>query len=62
MIRYYKYQNKSNIQKVNGKWFLRIKNGEQIDIDKLAQHMADHNTPFSKGAIKGIITDMVNCI
>lgn len=24
--------------------------------------MAEHNTPFSKGAIKGIITDMVNCI
>ena len=62
MIRYYKYQNKSNIAKVNGKWFLRIKNGEQVDIDKLAEHMAVHNTPYSKGAIKGILTDMVACI
>lgn len=24
--------------------------------------MASHNTPFSKGAIKGMITDMVSCI
>lgn len=62
MIRYYKYQNKSNIQKVNGKWFLRIKNGEQIDIDALAAHMAAHNTPYSKGSIKGILTDMVSCV
>ena len=24
--------------------------------------MASHNTPFSKGAIKGMITDMVSCV
>ena len=34
----------------------------EIDIDGLAQHMADHNTPFSQGVIKGILTDMVSCI
>ena len=62
MIRYYKYQNKSNIAKVNGKWFLRIKNGEQYDLDKLAAHMADHASGFSKGQILGILTDMVSCI
>ena len=62
MIRYVKYQNKSNIAKVNGKWFLRIKNGEQYDLDKLAAHMADHASGFSKGQILGILTDMVSCI
>ena len=62
MIRYYKYQNNSNIESVKGKWFLRIKNGEQIDLDALAAHMASHNTPFSKGAIKGMLTDAVSCI
>jgi len=24
--------------------------------------MSNHNTPFSKGAIKGMLTDMVVCI
>ena len=24
--------------------------------------MASHNTPFSKGAIKGLLTDMVSCV
>lgn len=35
---------------------------EQIDVDKLAEHMASHNTPYSKGSIRGILIDMVNCI
>ena len=26
------------------------------------EHMSNHNTPFSKGAIKGMLTDMVSCI
>ena len=63
MIRYVKYQNKSNIAKVNGKWFLRIvQTGETYDIAKLAAHMADHASGFTKGQITGILTDMVACI
>ena len=62
MIRYYKYQNHSNIEKVKNKWFLRIKNGEQVDLAGLAEHMASHSTSFSKGEIFGILTDMCSCI
>ena len=32
------------------------------DIDKFAEHMAQHNSPFSKGAIAGILTDAVACL
>ena len=35
---------------------------ETIDLDALSGHMANHNTPYSKGAIKGMLTDMVGCI
>ena len=35
---------------------------ETVDLDGLAEHMANHNTPYSKGAIKGVLTDMVSCI
>ncbi|MDE6807715.1 MAG: DNA-binding protein, partial [Prevotella sp.] len=31
-------------------------------LDGLAEHMANHNTPYSKGALKGMLTDMVSCI
>ena len=33
-----------------------------IELDALAEHMSNHNTPYSKGAIKGMLTDMVACI
>ncbi|MBR1655530.1 MAG: hypothetical protein IJ698_03825, partial [Prevotella sp.] len=32
------------------------------ELDGLAEHMSNHNTPYSKGAIKGMLTDMVGCI
>ena len=35
---------------------------ETYDLDKLAEQMSSPNTPFSKGAIKGMLTDAVNCI
>lgn len=62
MIRLIKYQNKGQLEGVAGKWYLRVKNGEQIDVDGLASHMEAHNSPFSKGVIKGILTDAVTCI
>ena len=34
---------------------------DKMDLDGLAQHMSDHNSPFSKGVIKGILTDAVSC-
>ena len=60
MVRYYKYQNNSNIESVKGKWFLRVKNGETIDIDQLAAHMASHSTAYTEGEIAGMCKDIVN--
>ena len=34
---------------------------ETITLDLLADHMSDHGTPFTKGVIKGVLTDMVSC-
>lgn len=35
---------------------------EVLNLDKFCAHIADHNSPFSKGAIKGILTDAVACL
>ena len=45
-----------------GKYYAYPVITQTVDIDGLAEHMASHNTPFSKGAIKGMITDMVSCV
>ena len=51
-----------DVYKRQGKYYARPVVTETIGIDKLAEHMASHNTPFSKGAIKGLLTDMVSCV
>ena len=33
-----------------------------LDLSSIAGHIAEHNSPFSKGVILGILTDMVACL
>ena len=47
MIRYKIYQNQQKKGLNAGKWF---------------EHMSKHNSPYSSGVIKGVLTDMVDCI
>ena len=62
MIELNVYKNNDANSQNYGKAYARVDYKEMYDIDKLAGHMAEHNTPFSKGTIKGILTDMVSCI
>ena len=62
MIFYDLRQNKNKDSKAFKKWFAYPEIKETVDLDDLAAHMSSHNMPFSKGAIKGILTDMVSCI
>ena len=60
---YRKYQNKNPYGSSYGKWFARaVTIGKTVNVDELARHMSEHNTPYSKGAIKGVLTDMIGCI
>ena len=62
MIRYVLKQCKNAKQAIYGKLFAYPVIEETIDEEALSAHMASHNTPFSQGAIKGMLTDMVQCI
>ena len=62
MILYVLKQNKNEKSSAYQKWFAYPVIEETIELDGLAEHMSNHNTPFSKGAIKGMLTDMVSCI
>lgn len=57
------YQNKNKkMPQAFGKIYARPAITQTIGIDGLSEHMSSHNTPFSPGAIKGMLTDMVICI
>ncbi len=62
MLKYKLFQDNRSNSHYPGKWYAHVNVNETFNIDKLAEHMASHNCPFSKGTIKGVLTDMVVCI
>ena len=62
MILYVLKKNKNSKSAAFGKWFAYPVIEETVTLDGLAEHMSSHNTPYSKGAIMGMLTDMVSCI
>ena len=61
MLKYQIYQCKLRGTAAYDKWYCRIVSEETIGVEDLASHMAKHNTPFSPGTIRGILTDAVTC-
>jgi predicted histone-like DNA-binding protein len=62
MVRYILQKIKITSHKCYGKWFAKNVVEETINLDALAEHMSNHNSPYSKGVIKGLLTDMIQCI
>ena len=62
MIIYRKIQIVGEKHPCNGLWYARPVINETLDIDALSKHMSKHNTPFSPGVIKGVLSEMVTCI
>ena len=54
-----KKNNNPKNEKAYGKYYAKPKVTETVDIDGLSEHMDNHNTPFTKGTIKGLLTDTV---
>ncbi len=61
MIRYQKYQSKTK-GLTFGMWYVRTVSDETVDLERLAKHMAAHNTPYSAGTVHGVLKDMVACV
>lgn len=55
-------QNKNVNNAAYGKHFARVEYKKTMSIGDMAQHMAEHQTPFSPGTILGILKDFVNCV
>ena len=62
MIELNVYKNNDSTSEQYGKAYARVDYKEMYTLEKLAMHMSEHNTPFSEGTIRGILTDMVKCI
>ena len=44
------------------KAYARVQINEVISTQKFINHISEHNGVFSKGTVKGVTTDLVNCL
>ena len=51
-------QNKSE----QPKWYGKAVQDRTIDFEGLVTHMSEHNSPYSRGVIHGVLTDMLDCV
>ena len=56
------YKNNNTESKGYGMYYGRAVDNPPMSLDELVEHMANHNTPYSPGCIKGVLTDMVKCV
>ena len=62
MAKYRIYKN-TNVKSAGyNKYYAHKAAGKLVELPELVQHMAGHNTAFSEGVIRGVITDMVRCV
>ena len=58
----YLSQNNNSYSQAYGKYYAFRDPKKTYSIDDLSAHMSQHNTPHSRGTIKGVLDDMVSCI
>ena len=51
-------QNKSE----EPKWYAKAVQDRTIDFEGLVTHMSEQNSPYSRGVIHGVLTDMLDCV
>lgn len=55
------YKNYNPIKKEE-KWYVQHIARNSLSIADIAQHMHEHNTPFTAGTIEGLLKDFVQCV
>ena len=44
------------------KWYAKAAQDRTVDFEQLVTHMSEHNSPYSRGVIHGVLTDMLDCV
>lgn len=44
------------------KWYGRTAPDRTVEFEDFVTHMSEHNSPYSRGVIHGVLTDMLDCL
>ena len=64
VLKYRKYQKKENSLDPNSEpmFYARAVPDRTVEFEDLVTHMSEHNSPYSRGVIHGVLTDMLDCV
>ena len=51
-----------NDKEAEPKWYAKAVQDRTMDFEQLVTHMSEHNSPYSRGVIHGVLTDMLDCV
>lgn len=61
-IKYRLYQDNREKSINKGKWYARAVHERNVEFEDFVEHMAEHNSTFSRGTINGVLIDMLDCL
>lgn len=61
ILKYRKYQEQRE-GTTKGKWYGRAVQDRTVEFEDFVTHMSEHNSPYSRGVIHGVLMDMLNCL
>lgn len=60
-LKYRKYQ-ENRPGAFKGKWYGKAVHDRTVDFEDFVTHMSEHNLPYSRGVIHGVLLDMLSCM
>ncbi len=61
ILKYRKYQGKVPATG-EMKWYVRAVQDRTVEFGDLVSHISEHGSPYSRGVIAGVLTDMLDCV
>ena len=60
----YKIISRKNPQEPDGapQYYAKAVQDRTMEFEDFVSHMSDHNSPYSRGVIHGVLTDMLDCL
>ena len=63
VLKYRKYQRiNSHDPEAAPMWYAKAAPDRTVEFEGLVTHMSEHNSPYSRGVINGVLTDMLDCV
>ena len=61
-LKYKMYQDTRSNSNHQGEWYARAVTDRTVEFEDFVTHISNHNSPFSRGVIHGVLTDMLSCL